>query len=137
VSVSAQSALSSSKLTLAGRTVLVLEDDADSRDMLTAVLQSLRARVLVAITIEEAERKVSFSGVNLIICDLKLPDGTGLDFIKWLRAQSKKIRSTPCMAITAYDQHFVSDAATGFDAYMRKPINLDRFCDVAVALARP
>jgi CheY-like chemotaxis protein len=122
--------------TLAGRTVLVIEDHPDSRDMLSAVLQSLRARVILAANIDEAQRKLTFAGANLIVCDMTLPDGTGLDFIEWLRAQHKNLRTTPCIAVTGYEQHFPSKVAQAFDAYMRKPINVDKFCAVAVALAR-
>ena len=93
--------------------------------------------MLTARYIEEAERQLGWSHtVGLIICDMKLPDGTGLDFIKWLRAQGTKIKSVPAIAVTGYEQQFPVNAATGFDAYMRKPINIDRFSDVAVALAR-
>jgi CheY-like chemotaxis protein len=103
--------------------------------MLAHVLTSLRAHVLTASSIEEAERQLGWNPVNLIICDMKLPDGTGLDFINWLRAQ-KRTSTIPAIAITGYDHRFPPTTATGFDAYMRKPINIDRFCDVAVALAR-
>lgn len=105
--------------------------------MLTQVFQSLRAHVVTAHNIAEAEHVLGLTRVHLIICDMKLPDGTGLDFIKWLReGQSRAIKTTPCIAVTGYEQQFPAKAATEFDAYMRKPINLDRFCDVAVALAR-
>jgi len=66
---------------------------------------------------------------------MKLPDGTGVDFIKWLRAQ-RRGGKTPCIAITGWANQFPATAAEGFDAYMRKPINLDKFCTVAVALAQ-
>lgn len=122
--------------TLAGRTVLVIEDHRDSRDMLRQVLQSLRAHVLLARSLDEAERELSFQLPHLIVCDMKLPDGTGMDFINWLRSQAKKMKSIPSIAITGYEQYFPANAATGFDAYMRKPIDVDKFCDVAVALAR-
>ena len=132
-----QPAQAPSDPTLAGRTVLVIEDHRDSRELLTQVLQSLRAHVLTAWNIEEAERELGFHRPHLIVCDMKLPDGTGLDLIRWLRASGhKKVRSTPCIAVTGYEQQFRANAATGFDAYMRKPIDLDKFCSVAVALAR-
>jgi CheY-like chemotaxis protein len=120
--------------TLAGRTVLVIEDNPDSRDLLVSILQSLRAHVLVAANIEEAERIFIFSRVHLIVCDMKLPDGTGLDFVRWVRLQRPPMSRTPCVAITGYDRYFPAEKAVGFDAYMRKPINIDKFCDVAVAL---
>ena len=74
--------------------------------------------------------------MNLIVCDMYLPDGTGLDFMRWLRAQGKTIGATPCIAVTGYDTYFPADRAIGFDAYLRKPINLDKFCEAAVLLAR-
>ena len=104
--------------------------------MLSQVLHSLRAHVVAARNIEEAELEVGLQRPHLIICDMKLPDGTGIQFINWLRAQASRIKSIPCIAITGYEHYFPAHSASGFEAYMRKPINLDRFCDVAVALAR-
>jgi two-component system OmpR family response regulator len=134
--VAAQAAQSAIEPTLARCTVLVIEDHPDSRDLLVAVLRSLRAHVLVARNIDEAEHQLLHVRVNLIICDMHLPDGTGQDFIRWVRAQGKSIGQTPCIAVTGYQQYFPASAATGFDAYMQKPLNLDKFCAVAVALAR-
>jgi len=132
---SAQRAATPGDPTLAGRTVLVIEDHEDSRELLRLILRSVRANVVVARDIAEAERAAVFHRPHLIVCDMKLPDGTGTDFIGWLRAQPK-VKTTPCMAITGFEQHFPANSATGFDAYMRKPISIDRFCSVAVALAR-
>jgi CheY-like chemotaxis protein len=134
--VAAQAQQSDTEPTLARCTVLVIEDHPDSRELLVNVLRALRAHVVVAKNIEEAERRLAQVRVSLIVCDMYLPDGTGLDLIRWLRAQGKAIRGTPCIAVTGYDRYFPADKATGFDAYMRKPLNLDRFCDVAIALAR-
>jgi CheY-like chemotaxis protein len=122
--------------TLHGRTVLVIEDHRDSRELLTQLLQSLRAHVVTARNIEEAERHLAFNRPHLIVCDMKLPDGTGLDFVRWLRRQPRTTAKIPCLAITGFEQVFPAGAAHGFDAYMRKPINVDRFCTTAVALAR-
>lgn len=122
--------------TLAGRTVLVIEDHPDSRELLVDVLHSLRARVMTAGSCDEAERLLSVHRIHLVVVDMKLPDGTGLDLIAWVRSQHKAIRRIPCIAVTGYEQQFPPATAQGFNAYMRKPINVDRFCDVAVALAR-
>jgi two-component system response regulator PilR (NtrC family) len=121
--------------TLVGRTVLIIEDHPDSRDLLVQIVRRLRAHVLAARTIDEAERSLSVHKVHLVVSDMKLPDGTGLDLIRWIRTRHKAIRGIPCIAITGFEQQFPATAATGFDAYMRKPINVERFCDVAVALA--
>jgi CheY-like chemotaxis protein len=116
--------------------VLVIEDHPDSRDLLVQVLHSLRAHVLTAPNLDEAERILSVYKVHLVVSDMRLPDGTGLDLIQWVRTQHKGIKNVPCIAVTGYEQQFPANAATGFNAYMRKPINIDRFCAVAVALAR-
>lgn len=123
--------------TLAGRAILVVEDHPDSRQMLVDVLHSLRAHLFTARNIDEAERQLSVNKVHLVVCDMKLPDGTGLDLIRWLRNQHNGIKNIPCIAVTGYEQLFPANAAHGFNAYMRKPINLDRLCDIAVALAAP
>ena len=133
---SAQSAQVAST-TLAGRTVLVVEDHPDSRELLVQVLRSLQAHVFTAGNIDEAERALSIYKFHLVVSDMKLPDGTGHELIQWIRRQHRGIKGVPCIAVTGYEQQFPPNTAKGFNAYMRKPINLDRFCNVAVALARP
>ena len=121
--------------TLAGRTALVIEDHHDSRELLVGVLRSLQARVMTARSVEEAEREVSLHIPDVIVCDLNLPDGTGFDFIHWLRAQDRGA-NTPALAITAMSNRFPESLAHGFDAYMRKPLNLDRFSSLVVSLVQ-
>lgn len=126
--------LASERRTLAGRTVLVIEDDKDSRDLLREILASLQAEVLTARNVAEAEREVRFCRPHLIVSDIRLPDGTGIDFLRWLRTQPRGAR-IPSIAITAWGDHFPPQAAGDFDAYMKKPLDFDRFSTVAVALA--
>src|SRR3982751_2263371 len=117
-------ALSSERLTLAGRNVLVIEDHKDSRDLLATILASLEAHVVTAGTVEQAMHEVRLCRPHLIVSDIKLPDGTGIDFIKWLRTQPRGGR-IPSIAVTAWGNHFPPQAAGDFDAYMMKPLDLD------------
>ena len=122
---------------LGGRIVLVIEDHPDSRDLLVEFLRSLHARALSARNIAEAELQIALYRPHLIVCDMKLPDGTGFQFVEWLRRQSKPgAGTTPCIAITGYEEYSPVNAEIGFNAYLRKPIDLDRFRDLAVALTR-
>jgi CheY-like chemotaxis protein len=132
--VAATSAKRSVDPTLTGRTALVIEDHPDSRDLLVSVLRSLRAHVVIARNLAEAERTMMLARVHLVICDMKLPDGTGLDFVHWLRSQREPVATTPCMAVTGYDRFFPADKVIGVDAYMVKPIDFDKFCSIAVEL---
>ena len=120
---------------LLGRRILVVEDHPDSRDLLTTSFRLVGARVLAVGSLAEAQRGVDRVRPELVVCDLKLPDGTGLDFAVWLRARAKgQGRDTPCIALTGFEQHFPPDRAIGFDAYMRKPADLAKLCNVAAAL---
>jgi CheY-like chemotaxis protein len=127
-------ALSSEQHTLAGRTVLVIEDHKDSRELLTTILVSLQAHVLTAGTVEQAMHEVRVCRPHLIVSDIKLPDGTGIDFMRWLRTQPRGAR-IPSIAITAWGKNFPPQAAGDFDAYMPKPLDFDRFSALAVSLA--
>ena len=120
---------------LLGRRILVVEDHPDSRDLLTTSFRLIGARVLGAASVAEAQRGVERFRPELVVCDLKLQDGTGLDFAVWLRARPKgQGRDTPCVALTGFDQHFPPDRAIGFDAYMRKPADLAKLCNIAASL---
>jgi CheY-like chemotaxis protein len=131
----AESASSTVKANLLNRTVLIVEDHKDSRDLLTTVLRSLKAHVVAVATIVDAEREIQFVRPHLIVCDINLPDGTGIDFIKWLRSL-RRGADVPAIAITGWEDRFPPTIADGFDAYMKKPIDVDKFCTVAVALAQ-
>ena len=120
--------------TLAGRTVLVIEDHPDSRELLVALLRWLRAHVITAGTMHEAEDQVFMHRPDLIVCDLKLPDGTGLDFLTRLRGLLSPARTTPCIAITGFADYFSPARARRFDAYLVKPVDLDKLCELAVEL---
>jgi CheY-like chemotaxis protein len=130
-----QAASSLVKANLLNRTVLIIEDHKDSRDLLTTVLRSLKAHVVPVATIVDAEREIQFARPHLIVCDMNLPDGTGIDFINWLRGL-RRGGNVPAIAITGWEDRFPPTVADGFDAYMRKPIDVDRFCTIAVTLSQ-
>ena len=126
---------------LLGRRILVVEDHRDSREMLETSFRFVGARVLGVGTVAEAQRGIDRFKPDLVVCDLKLPDGTGLDFIVWLRARSRaRAGGIPCIALTGFDRQFPRDRAIAFDAYMVKPVDLAKLCNTASALigrARP
>jgi CheY-like chemotaxis protein len=120
---------------LVGRTVLVVEDHADSRELLVQIFRSLGARTLAAATVHDAEQWLTTRDADLIVCDMKLPDATGLDFIHRIRANPTKASKTPRIAISGYRQFFPpSRVGKDFDAYLEKPVNVDELCALAVSL---
>ena len=85
--------------------VLVVEDDADSRDLIREVLRSCGATVLGAEDVGTAQRYVSTVKLDLIVTDLALPGVDGASFLTWLREQpSDRGGSLPAFAVTAYHE---------------------------------
>ncbi len=82
-----------------------------------------------------AEACINTTSYNLILLDLMLPDGHGLDFLKKLRAAGA---STPVIILTALDQ--VSDRIAGLNAgaddYLIKPFDLSELSARVAAVAR-
>jgi CheY-like chemotaxis protein len=117
---------------LFNRIILVVEDHADSRDLLATSLRFIGAKVFTVGNVKDAERQIETYRPDLVICDMRLPDGTGADFIRWLRARDKAHGGTiPVIAVTAYN---IDLPIPGFDGFMRKPIDIAKLCNMAAQL---
>ena len=119
--------------------VLVVEDDADSRDLIREVLQSCGATVLGAEDVGTAQRYVSTVKLDLIVTDLALPGVDGASFLTWLREQpSERGGSLPAVAVTAYHERYPPAAISGWAAYFQKPLDVEQFVmTIAAILRRP
>ena len=99
--------------------VLVVDDDEDLRSVVTRALRADGHVVTTAADLQAA-RDAVLVGTDLIVLDLGLPDGSGLDLCRALRAKGA---STPILVLTAFSQ--VSVRVRGFDAgaddYLAKP----------------
>jgi CheY-like chemotaxis protein len=85
--------------------------------MLATALRLVGAQVFVVANLKEAQRQLDLYLPSLIVCDLRLPDGTGVDLVRWLRARDKKTGGAiPSIAVTGYPVEF---PIPGFDGYMR------------------
>jgi two-component system OmpR family response regulator len=86
-------------------------------------------------TLTDATEATATVHYGLILLDLQLPDGSGLDFLKKLR---RKPDETPVIILTAQDQ--ISDRIaglnTGADDYLVKPFNLGELSARILAVAR-
>ena len=107
--------------------VLVVEDHAETRDIITILLEEKGYEVLVAndgyegIVIAAAERP------DLIIADLNLPIVYGAEMIRILR-QRPEYHNTPIFAVTALSAEHLQEAKdAGADLVMSKPLDPDMF----------
>ena len=110
------------------RSVLIIEDDPDSREFLREVLTSCRATVLETDNVATAKDCVSNSKFDLIVTDLALPGEHGAAFLKWLRKQPReKGGDTLAIAVTAFYEDYPPANVTGWAAYLQKPVDPELF----------
>ncbi|UQN72878.1 ATP-binding protein [Burkholderia multivorans] len=111
-----------SDTSIEGSDILLVEDDADARDALATILRLKRAVVRTASSAEEARLAIRGGVPDLIVCDLTMPEETGIDFATTLRRDGVDI---PMIALTGHareeDMRMATEA--GFDAYLTKPID--------------
>lgn len=99
--------------------ILIVEDD---RTLNNGIALSLNNDdTLQAFCIEDADRMLD-NNIDLIILDINLPDGSGLDFCRKVRQTSK----VPIIFLTANDMEIdiVTGLETGADDYITKPFSL-------------
>ena len=124
---------------LSGLQVLVIEDDEDARNILIDVLQFAGATVTPCSDAYAALRHLNEQlRPDIIVCDLALPHMDGLTFLYVLRAhRDPATRRIPVIAVTAYDEVYgpTQLLKMGCEAYMMKPLSLDRVCRAVQKLA--
>ncbi|NUO47568.1 MAG: PAS domain S-box protein [Polyangiaceae bacterium] len=125
---------------LAGKRVLVVEDDDDGRAVLVRILEESRARVSQAANVEQAMKLVEHAPPDLIASDIGLPDEDGYAFIRKLRAlPADRGGNTPAVALTAYARAEDKSQAmeAGFDSHLAKPVDPTELIAVLSSLSRP
>jgi len=123
---------------LRGISTLLIEDNVDFRDAMETILQLCGARTIPVSSISEARASLETGPPDIIVSDLVLPDGTGADFMDWLRdLPSQKGGAVAVVAVTAFPHYFPVVKTRGFAAYLVKPVNLSDLCwTVASILGR-
>lgn len=108
-------------MTEAMHRILVVEDDATLRGVLKALLESQRFRLAEAATSERAEIEARAHKPDLLLVDLGLPDGDGVNVIRRVRVWSP-VPIIVLSARTAEDQKIAAFDA-GADDYVTKPFS--------------
>ena len=102
--------------------ILLLEDDAALGSGIQLALQSQTMQITLCATLEQARRALGLSPFDLLILDVNLPDGSGLELLRQLR----KSRDVPVILLTANDMEMdiVTGLESGADDYISKPFSL-------------
>lgn len=104
--------------------ILLVEDDDTNRKLVRIVLGGGGYRISEAVSVEQALALLAHEKPDLLLLDIRLGDGSGLDVIRAMRADPA-FDQVPALAITA--QAMKDDKSrfltAGFDAYLSKPID--------------
>ncbi|WP_072016170.1 PAS domain-containing protein [Leptolyngbya sp. KIOST-1] len=130
-------AIAQDKASLAGRRVLVIDDDLDSLHLLTALLEDYAMEVLTAASAEAGLHLVSQHPPDILISDIGMPDQDGFMLIRALRQRSEaEGGNTPAIALTAYagEQNRDRALAAGFQRHLTKPVDLEELRQTLIEL---
>ncbi|MEI7898885.1 MAG: response regulator [bacterium] len=109
---------------MANETLLIVEDDADIRELLRFNLEREGYKLIECASSEEAHKKLKRSAPDLILLDLMLPGTDGFAFCRAVRA-GEKTAKIPVIMVTARDEDadIVAGLEVGADDYMTKPFS--------------
>lgn len=118
-------------------TVLVIDDDAELRAALGAVLERHGYRVLTAGDGAEGVAVAARERPDLVVADMLMPRMSGFRVLQELKAKGKA--SPPVLMMTANEgqRHRAYAEALGADDYLHKPFALDRFLERVARLCPP
>lgn len=123
------------RVSLNGLHILVVDDDHDTLEMMSAALSEADAKVTSAPSVNEALSRISESRPDVIVSDIAMPVHDGYEFIKRVRALQDGLSTIPAVAITAYAREEDRDRAltAGYQEYLPKPVEP---IELIAALAR-
>ncbi len=103
--------------------ILLVEDHDDTLKVMARLLRGSGYRVSMAASVQAAIALVDAEMFDLLISDLGLPDGSGLDVMRHVKSKSA-IRA---IALTGFgmDEDVQRSIEAGFDLHLTKPVNLD------------
>ena len=130
--------LESSKNGLSGIRVLVVDDDADTCEMLTFALNLLGAEAQATKSVAEAFASIADWKPDVLLTDINMPGEDGYSLIAKLRASNGRDANIPAIALTALARPEDSEAAlsAGFQLHLSKPVNIEELAEAISNLAK-
>ncbi|RKM58076.1 DNA-binding response regulator [Butyrivibrio sp. X503] len=103
--------------------ILIVEDDMTLNNGLCQALKDNDRQIVSCESITEAKEQLLLGMVSLILLDINLPDGNGIDLLKEIKEKSPQI---PVILLTANDtdKDIVAGLEQGADDYITKPFSL-------------
>ena len=111
--------------TLNGATILIVDDEADTRLLVQRILEDRGARVLMAASAQEGLTLIARERVDLMVSDIGMPGMDGYQLIEQVRAlDSRRSGPLPAIAVTAYarPEDRQRSLLSGYQAHIPKPL---------------
>jgi len=124
---------------LEGITVLLVEDEADTRDLVTTMLREFGARVVAVNSAKDALASIHHEVPSVLVSDIGMSGENGFDLIRKIRALApEKGGTVPAVALTAYAGPADRRRAllAGFHVHLAKPVEPDELLAVIASLGR-
>jgi CheY-like chemotaxis protein len=114
---------------IAGMSVLVVDDDEDTRDAFAMLFEHEQVVAYRANSAAEARQILSERAVDVIFSDISMPGEDGHQFMLGLRATGNR---TPAIAVTAFVRNEDGERAraAGFDEHVGKPVAPQRLVEL-------
>ncbi len=112
------------------KTILVVDDSASFRTVVKLALQKASYTVVEAVDGQDALAKLNGAKVNLIVCDVNMPNMDGLSFLKQVKTMAA-YKFTPVIMLTTESQESkkAEGRAAGAKAWITKPFQPSQLVD--------
>src|SRR5438552_12159185 len=123
---------------LRGISILIVEDDTDTRDLLRVLLESDGGFVVTTASVKEALSAYDRRRPDVVVADIGMPEYNGYTLIGRIRARDREHgKVTPAIALTAYTTSIDRDTvlSAGFQVHMGKPFEPEKLVSVIADLA--
>jgi CheY-like chemotaxis protein len=123
---------------LSGLEVLVVDDEADARELVSEILRQAGAEVVLAASATEAIEKLDRHQPDVLLSDVEMPEESGYGLMRQIRKRpADRGGRIPAAAITAYARHEdrTRALAAGFQMHVAKPLNPVELVTIVASLA--
>ena len=105
--------------------VLLVEDHGDTAQVMKRLLTVAGFEVMAVADLATAMKAVREEHFDLVLSDLGLPDGSGVELVRWMRGHGLE---TPAIAISGYgqEQDVAECREAGFEMHLVKPVTVER-----------
>ncbi|KAB8330717.1 response regulator [Scytonema tolypothrichoides VB-61278] len=124
---------------LDGMRILVVDDEADTRDFLVTAIEMSGAEVIAVSSAIEAIQVISQQKLDVLVSDIGMPEEDGYSLIARVRALPKEQGGDiPAVAVTAYarEEDRMRSLCQGFQMHLSKPVEPDELATVVANLVK-